>query len=279
MKAIVNTAICPLLDAPQPDCPAPGQESQLVDEALYGMVVDVLDEPAPGWYQVRTPYRYEGIVSAGCLLTGEENAAAWAALPKLVVRRKNFCDVLSLPKVQGWRLTSLTRGCVVAPLGAAENGWQRVQLADGRTGYVQASILAPWYTAPCREDEDGLRAALTEAALLYAGTHYRWGGKSPLGIDCSGLVSMAYLLCGITIYRDAKIMDGFPIHEISREDIKPGDLLFFPGHVAMYLGEGRYCHSTGRAGDDGFTINSLDPAAPDFRADLAEQITAVGSYF
>lgn len=278
MRAIVNTPICPLLDAPQPD--VPGRESQLVDEALYGMVVELLEQPAPGWYRVRTPYRYEGVVSAGCLLAGDdEKAAAWAALPKLVVRDKNFCDVLALPKVQGRHLMSLTRGCVVAPAGAAEDGWQPVQLADGRTGYVQASILAPWHTAPCREDEDGLRAALVDTALLYAGTHYRWGGKSPMGIDCSGLVSMAYMLCGITIYRDAKIVEGFPIHEIGRGDMKPGDLLFFPGHVAMYMGDGRYCHSTGRAGDDGFTINSLDPSAPDFRADLAEKITQIGSYF
>ena len=60
MKAIVNVPICALL-------PAPTRESTLEDEALYGMVVDILEEPAPGWYRVRTHYRYEGIVSA-CLL-------------------------------------------------------------------------------------------------------------------------------------------------------------------------------------------------------------------
>ena len=115
--------------------------------------------------------------------------------------------------------------------------------------------------------------------MLYQGTHYRWGGKSPLGIDCSGLASMAYMLCGILIYRDANIVEGFPIREIDRARMKPGDLLFFPGHVAMYMGDGRYCHSTGRSGDDGFTINSLDPDAADFRPDLAAKLSAVGSYF
>ena len=245
MKAIVNAAVCPLKAEPK-------WESTLADEVLYGMVVDILEEAAPGWVRVRTHYRYEGYAPKEQLIVGDEAARAWEMLPKRVVRNKNCCDVLSLPKVV---------------------------LADGREGFVQASILGEHFTAPCCEDEAGLRRAIAEAALLYRGTHYRWGGKSPLGIDCSGLASMAYMLCGICIYRDADIVEGFPIHEIPRERMRKGDLLFFPGHVAVYLGEGRYCHSTGRAGDDGFTINSLDPDAEDFRPDLAEKLSAVGSYF
>ena len=120
---------------------------------------------------------------------------------------------------------------------------------------------------------------ITEAALKYQGTHYRWGGKSPEGIDCSGLCSTAYMLCGVLIYRDASIVEGFPIHEIKLEDIKPADLLFFPGHVAMYLGDGRYIHSTGKSGVDGVTFNSLNPEDPDYREDLKARITQVGSIF
>ena len=142
-----------------------------------------------------------------------------------------------------------------------------------------AGILGEHLTAPCSDDEETLRNALVDAAMLYQGTHYRWGGKSPMGIDCSGMVSMAYMLCGVLIYRDANIVEGFPIHEITREQMKKGDLLFFPGHVAMYMGDGLYCHSTAHAGDDGFTINSLDPASPVYREDLVNRITQIGSYF
>ena len=154
-----------------------------------------------------------------------------------------------------------------------------VQLADGREGYVPAAILDTYYTEPCSQNEETLRKALVDAALLYQGTHYRWGGKSPAGIDCSGLVSMAYLLCGIIIHRDASIEEDFPIKPIELKDIKPGDPIFFPGHVAMYIGDGRYIHSTARAGDNGITFNSLDPDAPDYREDLKNMITQVGSYF
>lgn len=272
MKAIVNTAVCPMFGQP-------AWESTVEDEVLYGMVVDILEEVAPGWYRIRTHYRYEGIVSADALIVGDEAAAAWEAMPKQVVRNKNHCDVLSQPKVQGWHLESLTRGCLVAPLEELENGWTKVRLVDGREGYNQTSILDTYHAQPLSTDEETMRRALCDAALLYQGTQYRWGGKSPMGIDCSGLCSMAYMLCGVLIYRDAKIMEGFPMHEISLDNIKPGDLLFFPGHVAMYLGEGRYIHSTGRKGDDGVVFNSLDPNAPDFRADLLARITHVGSIF
>lgn len=272
MKAIVNTAVCPLYGSPTCEC-------TVEDEALFGMIVDILAEPAPGWYAIRTHYRYEGIVSADGLLIGDEAAAAWEALPKMVVRSKNCCDVLTQPRVQGCHVQHLVRGCIVSPIGEPEEGWQQVLLPDGRKGYVMAGILAPYHAAPLSDDEETLRNALVETALLYQGTHYRWGGKSPWGIDCSGMVSMAYMLCGILIYRDANIKPGFPIREISREQMKKGDLLFFPGHVAMYMGDGLYCHSTAHAGDDGFTINSLDPDSPVYRADLAGMITQIGSYF
>lgn len=272
VRAIVNTSVCAMYSTP-------GRENTVIDEVLYGMVVEILDQPVPGWYRIRTHYRYEGIVSADDLIVEEESTAIWEALPKKVILNKNCCDVLSVPKVQGWHLMQLTRGCRVALLGEPEEGWQKIRLADGRSGYVPSGILGTLYSAPVSNDEAQLRKALVDMAMLYQGTHYRWGGKSPMGIDCSGLCSMAYMLCGILIYRDANIVDGFPIHQISLDAVKPGDLLFFPGHVAMYIGDGRYCHCTAKSGVNGFTVNSLNPDDPDYRADLREKITQVGSYF
>lgn len=272
MKAVVNVSVCPMYSAPS-------RENTVEDEVLYGMVVEILEEAAAGWYKIRTHYRYEGIVAAEDLILDQDQVEAWEKAPKLVVRNKNHCDVLSRPKVQGWHLKHLTRGCLVSPVGEAADGYQLVRLADGREGYVMAGILDTYYTEPSSNDEQTLRKQLVDAAMLYQGTHYRWGGKSPDGIDCSGLCSIAYLLCGILIYRDAKIVEGFPMHEIPLENMKPGDLLFWPGHVGMYIGDDRYCHSTAKPGSDGFIINSLNPAHPDFRADLKEKLTAVGSYF
>ncbi|MCD8398702.1 MAG: serine hydrolase [Lachnospiraceae bacterium] len=128
-------------------------------------------------------------------------------------------------------------------------------------------------------EEESFRANLVESARAYLGVQYRWGGKSALGLDCSGLVFMSYLENGVLIYRDAKIVEGYPVKKISREQLKPGDLIFFPGHVAMYLGEDRYIHSTAYKATPYVTINSLNPADEDYRDDLAHGITACGSVF
>lgn len=272
MRALVNRPICPLMTRPSRQC-------ERGDEALSGMALDILEESLPGWYRVRTHYRYEGYAPAEDLLLGEAHVARWASLPKRVVLQ-GLCDVLSGPAVACFPLATLTRGALVAPVGEPdEKGWQHVELPDGREGYTKRSFLGEYYEKPRFTLEDDLRRAVTGTALSYLGTHYRWGGKTPVGIDCSGLVSMSYLLNGVVIWRDAQIKEGFPVHPIPRSRKKPGDLLFFPGHVAMYLGEERFIHSTAREGSDGVVLNSLDPAAPDYRGDLDRSMTAVGSIF
>ena len=62
MKAVVNSSICPLMSEPRYDC-------ELADEALFGMVVEVLEKTTEDYWLVRTHYRYEGYAPVACLLT------------------------------------------------------------------------------------------------------------------------------------------------------------------------------------------------------------------
>lgn len=272
MNAVAVSPICPLYTAPNAAAP-------LADEVLCGWPLEVLEEPAPGWARVRTAYRYEGYAPAADLILGAGCSRRWAERERRVVLPA-AADVLDRPAVEGRRLATLFRGSLTAPLdGVLEDGWQRLCLPDGREGYTRSDFLGIYYEKPASGDPDTLRKQVVDTALGYLGTQYRWGGKSSLGVDCSGLVFMAWWLNGVSLYRDAKIVEGYPVRKIPLEAAAPADLLFFPGHVALYLGEGRYLHSTARAGSCGVVVNSLDPAAPNFRPDLAESITAAGSVF
>ena len=153
--------------------------------------------------------------------------------------------------------------------------------AGGQEGFELQSVLKHWFDG----SENAFREKLVSEAMKYMGVQYRWGGKSFRGIDCSGLVSISYMRCGILIYRDASIVDGWPIQRLAIEDLKAaealdhlkkGDALYFPGHIAMYIGDGKYIHSTGRIGSGGVVINSLRPEDPDFRQDLLDCLYAAG---
>ena len=268
MKRLVITDTAPLYATPAYD-------AETADEALCGMVVEVLEEKE-GFCRVRTHYRYEGFTPSVCLSSdGVEN---WVLMEKRYATAP-FLDIMTQPKVQASRLGFVPRGGILALSGQEDQGWQPVALPDGRCGYVRSTHLAelprPWHQAK----EPDLRELIVQTALSYLGTQYRWGGKTPAGIDCSGLASMAYMLCGSLIYRDADLKDGFDLHEIPIEKINKGDLIFFPGHVVVYIGEGRYVHATGKDGSDGVVVNSFNPKDPLYREDLEAADKCVGSLF
>ena len=133
--------------------------------------------------------------------------------------------------------------------------------------------LARWHGG----SEEAFRQAVCQTARRYLGVQYRWGGKAGDGVDCSGLVSDAYMQNGVLVYRNAQLREGWPMRAIPREAARPGDALYFPGHIALYLGEGLYIHSTAASG--GVVVNSLDPASPLYRADLDEKMTCAGTLF
>ena len=112
---------------------------------------------------------------------------------------------------------------------------------------------------------------------MYLGTPYRWGGKSPEGIDCSGLCSLVYWMHGIVIFRDSSIRPEYAVRQIPVAQMAPGDLLYFPGHMAMYIGDGRYIHSSNTC--HGVVISSLNPEDETYFPLLDGKLIAAGSVF
>jgi cell wall-associated NlpC family hydrolase len=88
----------------------------------------------------------------------------------------------------------------------------------------------------------GARAAAL--ARRYLGVRYVWGGESPSGFDCSGLVQYVYSRVGVSLPRVTYQQWSAGRH-VSRSELRPGDLVFFygHGHVGIYLGGGRFIHA------------------------------------
>lgn len=124
-------------------------------------------------------------------------------------------------------------------------------------GSETGSVVIPGAGITRKFDPDALGAAHPEAvdaAKKYLGVPYLWGGSTPDGFDCSGLVQYAYREVGITIPRNSRVqfssIRGY-IPPDRKDLLQPGDLVFFGTntsqsaihHVGMYVGGGSFIHA------------------------------------
>ena len=143
----------------------------------------------------------------------------------------------------------LAAGTSVTITGETEK-WYRVDY-DGLEGYVFKTYLTTGsYTAGSSSEGERIVAKAKE----YLGVPYVYGGTSPSGFDCSGLVYYVFRQCGYSITRTASTQNGDGYY-VSRSDLRPGDIIIFYnsamssiGHAGIYIGGNQFIHASSSGG-------------------------------
>ncbi|MBI3586696.1 MAG: C40 family peptidase [Ignavibacteriales bacterium] len=247
----------------------PSQSAELATQAMMGMVVKLLKKRG-GWYYVQSHDHYLGWLEDDAMnVTTAEGLEAWEVVPK-VVTTAYFGVVREQPQANALAVSDAVVGMMMKKTGN-KGSWVAVALPDGRAGYIEQSLV---------EDYKAWRASrkltsenVEKVAKMFIGVPYLWGGTSPKGVDCSGFTKIVYRLNGMELNRDADqqatLGEDVPVTDDFR-NFKKGDLLFFGRkatpekperivHVAIYLENKQYIHSSGRV-----QISSFDPAAPNY---------------
>ncbi|MBO5869683.1 MAG: C40 family peptidase [Clostridia bacterium] len=241
---------------------SPDLMSEQVDEMLYGEEAEILEESG-GFYKIRSEYGYEGYIIKPNLFEKLHDANHVVITP--------FADLLFEGKNYFQPPMTLPRGSKVdIGFSKKEDRYGFVVLPSKRIYYMHKNHVAPIGIPERSEDE--IRESLVNTAKEYLGVQYRWGGRTPYGIDCSGLMFNAYRFNGITIWRDADFGRNNNLRAIHLEEAKKGDMIFFPGHVAMYIGDGFIIHASASRGK--VSIEKLEE-----NVWLRENIKCVGTAF
>jgi cell wall-associated NlpC family hydrolase len=207
----------PLRREPRPD-------ASLETEALKGERVTIYDANGEGWaWGQLAADGYVGWLPDNALaLPGAAPTHKVTALRTLMFPGPS----IKLPPLEA------------PPLGA------RLAIAriEDRMAVTQSGAYVPaTHLAPVGEYETDFVAV----AERFLGTPYLWGGKTALGLDCSGLVQVALTACGVACPRDSDMQEEALGTAVSADPstLKRGDLIFWKGHVAIVLDPSNLLHA------------------------------------
>lgn len=223
-KARVRTNLADLREDPRPD-------SRRSSQLLFNEVVEVIEE-RPDWRLVKGIDGYPGWTREVYLddfrLDGDKAIVKSLQAPVF--------------KQDGRLLTRLTFGTEVS--GWPEDQYFRIDYPGGIVAKTELLNLE------LNGSNDISRTSFQGLALRFIGVPYLWGGSSSFGFDCSGLVQRLYGYYGIGLPRDSDQQkeQGVRIElgalDESKGVLQTGDLVFFEGHVGIYLEDGEMIHSS-----------------------------------
>ena len=239
--------------------------AEMATQAIMGTPVKMLEKTGE-WVRVQTPDGYIAYIpSTSIVKKSEKELATWRSSKRVIVTEK-FSTLMAEPDAEADVVSDLVLGNILEYRSSAVDGaWIKAETPDGRSGYVPSNAVADfdeWVQQPFNAD------LIIQTAKEMLGSGYLWGGTSTKLTDCSGLTKVCYFANAIILQRDAsqQALTGKKIDPKKwRTEAEPGDLIFIGTksgkvtHVAMYIGNSKYIHSSGRV-----KINSMDSSADDY---------------
>lgn len=263
----------------------PDYESPLETQELMGTIVEIVGEKSY-WREIVSPQPYQAwCTTKGIVEMSEEELQAYKAAPKCIFTGL-YGHIYEKPSGKSETISDLVGGDVMR-IGAKKKGWTEVILPSGKKGWVRSGLVKPHTGFISIAKGEGTAESISEekmediiaTAMKLKGVPYLWGGMSPKGVDCSGLVRWSYLMNGILLPRNASqsIYCGEPV---SLDSLQKGDLVYFgtPAkdgkpqrvtHVGIYIGDGRIIHASHLV-----RVNSLTPGEDDYYENAHRLIAA-----
>lgn len=228
--------------------------SSILAELKNGTAVTVVST-ANGWckvtYSGKTGYIKQDYVSTTGSASNNTSASTGTAA---VVKCSSTVNFRSAASTSSTILGELKNGTAVTVLSTS-NGWSKVSYA-GKTGYISADYLvtassgtaiSPSNTA-ASVSISAKRQSVLNYAAQFLGVPYVYGGSTPSGFDCSGFTSYVFKNTVGSIPRVAQAQYDATTR-VSRDDLLPGDLVFFGSstssisHVGIYVGSNQFIHA------------------------------------
>ncbi|HEY7312120.1 MAG TPA: NlpC/P60 family protein [Gemmataceae bacterium] len=270
--------VVPTVPQKQGKAPGPTKVSMPLSRAL-GVWVDGQGVPIPALRNAPAP-----TPTSGFKPSAKASTAKLGSAPRLVHGqwRTRAGKTLTGPTAEYWDSLYRAgftdgRGHIVKPV---PRGYKPGQSDDSGGG-----LLGP------KADAATKKAAYTPQAVQalqlireYLGTDYKWGGTTPAGFDCSGLLQFVWAKVGVSIPRTTftQWRAGYAVPE---SQLQPGDAVFFvgsdgsrsnPGHVGMYIGDGQFIEAPGEHARGGKVRISSLASRSDYVG--ARRFTGNGSY-
>ncbi|WP_132589368.1 MULTISPECIES: NlpC/P60 family protein [unclassified Rhizobium] len=208
--------------------PAPDLAKGIDTELLLGEDVTVFDR-AEGWCWVKAASDgYVGYLPEAAL------SGALVEPTHIVTVQRTFLYLEA--ELRKPHKSILSMGSRVRIVGEAETRGNRYAMLEDGT-----AIFAK-HLQPIGAGEGG---DYVDVASRFIETPYLWGGRSGLGIDCSGLVQLSMLMTGRSAPRDTDMQSANLGEPIGRSELRRGDLVFWKGHVAVLEDSETIIHANG----------------------------------